>query len=79
MEGVLSILYETALLHGVSTQIHITGELCPRTRFSLAEILMLAGRAILPAPAVPASTKIQEHSSPVNMTLGQLLTAGLAV
>ena len=30
-------------------------ELCPRTRFILAEILMLAGGAILPALAVPGS------------------------
>ena len=47
-----------------------SGELCPRTRFSLAEILVLAGCAILLAPAVPASTRIsarlkrvQEHRS----------------
>ena len=34
------------------------GELCSWTRFSLAEILLLAGGAILPKPAVPASTRI---------------------
>ena len=51
-------------------------ETCPRTRFilRLAEILVLAGGAILPALAVPASTRIvarlkrvQEHSSRVNI------------
>ena len=36
----------------------LTGELCPQTRFRLAEILVLAGGAILSAPAVPASTRI---------------------
>ena len=46
----------------------------PSTRFSLAEILVLAGGAIPPAPAVPTSTRIsarlkrvQEHSSPVSV------------
>ena len=50
------------------------GELCPWTRVSLAEILVLAGGGILPAPAVPASTRIfarlkyvQEHSSAVSI------------
>ena len=53
----------------------------------LAEILVLAGGAIQPAPAVPASTRIsaglkrvQEHSSPVNMPavrmIGPLAAAG---
>ena len=35
-----------------------TGELCSRTRFSLAEILVMVGGAIIPAPAVPASAMI---------------------
>ena len=35
-----------------------TRELRPWTRFSLAKILVLAGGAIPPAPAVPASTRI---------------------
>ena len=35
-----------------------TRELCSLTRFSLAEILELVGGAILPAAAVPASTRI---------------------
>ena len=57
----------------------LTGELCSRTCLSLAEILVLVGGAILPAPAVPASTlitaglkRVQEHSAPVNMTLCDL-------
>ena len=46
-------------------------------RFILAEILVLVGGAISPAPAVPTSTStrtssrmicVQEHSSPVNIT-----------
>ena len=44
-------------------------ELCPWTHLILAGILVLVGGAILPAPAVPASTRIsarlkhvQEHS-----------------
>ena len=48
-------------------------ELCPWTRFSLAEILVLVGDAIPPAP-VPASTRISAglkrvlgHSSLVNV------------
>ena len=51
-----------------------TGELCLCTRLSLAEIIVLAGGAIPPARAVPASTRIfarmkcvQGHSSPVNI------------
>ena len=51
-----------------------TRELCPWTRFSLAEILVLDDGAILPAPAVPASsrisarvTRVQGHCSPVNL------------
>ena len=46
-------------------------ELCSRTHFSLAAILVLAGGVIPPAPAVPFSTRVsdrlkrvQEHSSP---------------
>ena len=35
-----------------------TRELCSWTHFSLAEILVLVGGAIPPAPAVPASTRI---------------------
>ena len=35
-----------------------TRELCPWTHFSLAEILVLVGGAILPAPVLPASTRI---------------------
>ena len=34
------------------------GELCSRTHFSLAEILVLDGGAILPAGTVPTSTRI---------------------
>ena len=34
------------------------GELCPGKRCCLAEILVLAGGAIPPAPALPASTRI---------------------
>ena len=37
-----------------------TPELCSCTRFSLAEILAVAGGAILLAPAVPASTGISD-------------------
>ena len=44
------------------------------TRFSLADILVLDGGTILPAPALPASTRIsarlkrvQGHGSPVNL------------
>ena len=51
-----------------------TGEPCPRTRFSLAEILVLVGGAIPPAPAVPSNTRISArmkrvvgHKSPVSM------------
>ena len=47
-----------------------TGEPCPWTHFIVAEILVLVGGAILPAAAVPASTRmsarlkrIQEQSS----------------
>ena len=39
-------------------EILFTGETCPSTYFSLPEILVLAGGAILPAAAVPASTRI---------------------
>ena len=46
----------------------------PKTRLILAEILVLDGGAILPAPVVPASTRIcarlkhdQEHSSRMNV------------
>ena len=35
----------------------LTRELCSWTRFILAEILVLAGGAIPPAPEVPASTR----------------------
>ena len=35
-----------------------TGELFSWTNFVLAEILVLAGGAILPSPVVPASTRI---------------------
>ena len=58
-----------------------TGETCPRTHFILAEILVLAGGAILPAPAVPASTMISarlqragSHSS--SRCEGRLSSAG---
>ena len=50
-----------------------TGERCPWTHFILAEILLLAGGAILPA-AEPASTsisarlkRVQEHNSSANV------------
>ena len=56
------------------------GELCSCTHFILAEILVLAGGVIPPAPAVPASTRIsarlkrvQKHSSPANVPSGTLL------
>ena len=46
---------------------------CLWAHFILAEIIVLAGGIFLPAPAVPASTRIssrlnrvQQHSSPVN-------------
>ena len=58
---------------------HMHRELCPWTRFSLVEILVLVGGAIPPAPAVPASTRIsarlkrvQEHSSRVSMFTAEL-------
>ena len=54
-----------------------TRELCPWTRFSQAEFLVLAGVAISPAPALPASTGIsarlkraQEHISTLNVLYG---------
>ena len=50
-----------------------TRETCPCTHFIVAEILILVGCAIPPAPAVLASTRVsgrlkrvQGHSSPVN-------------
>ena len=55
-----------------SGYIHAVNCVSP-TRYSLADILVLAGGVIPPAPAVPASTRtsarlkrVQEHSSPVN-------------
>ena len=59
--------------------IHSRGrERCSSTHSSLAEIQVLAGDTILPAPAVPTSTavtsisarlkRVQEHNSPMNIT-----------
>ena len=52
----------------------LTGEWCSYTHFSLAEIVVVVGGAIVPAPAVPASTRVssrlkrvQGHSSPVKL------------
>ena len=48
-----------------------SAEPCPCTRFSLAEILVLAGGVIPPAPAVPTSTKISarlKRISPLNVS-----------
>ena len=57
-----------ALRHPVHARLNCAG---PCTLFSLAEIPVLVGGAILPAPAVPASTsissrlqRVQEHGSP---------------
>ena len=57
----------------------LTGELCPRTRFSLAEILVLAGTTGAGRMAPPASTRISArmkhvlgHSSPVNVQVSRL-------
>ena len=60
-----------AAAHAGVRACRFTRELCfPRTRFSLADALVLVGGAIPPVPAVPASTRIstglnrvQEHSS----------------
>ena len=50
------------------------GETCPWTHLILAEIMVLAGGVVPPAPPVPASTRVyarlkrvREHSSPVNV------------
>ena len=43
----------TGRTHSTGRGITSTGELCSRTRFGLAEILVLIASAILPAPAVP--------------------------
>ena len=66
------------MLKNMAKQV-FTGGLCSRTNVILAEILVLVGGAILPAPAVPASTRIsarlervQEHTSPVNVSLARV-------
>ena len=57
----------------------VTRELCSCTSFSQAEILVMVGGAILPAPAVPVSTiifarmkRLQEHISPVYIVVRPL-------
>ena len=56
----------------------LTDELCPITRSSLAEIIVLVGTAGAGGMATPASTSIsarlkivQEHSSPVNLRMNR--------
>ena len=78
---------ETALggtMHCASSM--FAGELCSRTRFSLAEILVLAGSAGAGGMAPPASTRISarlqrflEHSSPVNIDEAQCIVPPSAV
>ena len=44
--------------HSACCRTTFTGETCPRTHFRLDEILVLAGKAIPPAPPVPARTEL---------------------